>query len=101
MARSAGQILLRHFGQRLKVDYKGVVDLVTQADQESETFLVNSLAEAFPDHDVLAEEGGGSDHSRPYRWLVDPLDGTTNFAHNYPFFCVSMALEENESGKAA
>jgi myo-inositol-1(or 4)-monophosphatase len=99
MGRSAGEILMRHFGGPLEVSYKGEVDLVTRADRESEAFLVDCISRKFPDHAVLAEEGGGSSSTGRYRWIIDPLDGTTNFAHDYPFFAVSVALEEAEPGK--
>jgi myo-inositol-1(or 4)-monophosphatase len=99
LAREAGRILLSHFGRPVAVEYKGAVDLVTTADRESEAFLTGELAARFPDHAVLAEEGGGGTRAAARRWLVDPLDGTTNFAHGYPFFAVSLALEEALPGR--
>jgi myo-inositol-1(or 4)-monophosphatase len=84
---------MRHFGGPLEIGYKGEQDLVTIADRESEAFLVREIQRRFPDHAVLAEEGGGRAQAARYRWLVDPLDGTTNFAHGYPFFAVSLGLE--------
>ena len=101
LARQAGLVLLEHFGRPMTVEFKGVVDLVTAADRASEAHLIAALAARYPDHAVLAEEGGGSARSAPYRWLVDPLDGTTNFAHGYPFFAVSIALEAAEPGREA
>lgn len=99
LAREAGRLLLTHFRRPLRVEFKGAVDLVTAADRASEAFLVGEIAARFPDHAVLAEEAGGGERAAAYRWLVDPLDGTTNFAHGYPFFAVSLALEAAEPGR--
>lgn len=92
IAREAGTILLQHLG-RVAIEYKGGVDLVTAADRASEAFIVERLRQLFPTHSIVAEEGGGSEASSGYRWYVDPLDGTTNFAHRIPFFAVSLGLE--------
>lgn len=92
IARQAGALLLPYFHRRVKVEYKGDVDLVTEADRASEAFILERLRAYFPDHSVMAEETGGRETDSPYRWYVDPLDGTTNFAHSYPVFCVSIAL---------
>jgi myo-inositol-1(or 4)-monophosphatase len=93
IAREAGALLLSYFHQGLKIEYKGDADLVTAADRASEALIRERIREQFPQHDVLGEEQGLSDQGSDYRWYVDPLDGTTNFAHGYPVFCVSMALE--------
>jgi myo-inositol-1(or 4)-monophosphatase len=93
IAREAGGLLLDYFHKKLKVEYKGEADLVTAADRASETLIRQRIREQFPSHDVLGEEQGLSDQGSDYRWYVDPLDGTTNFAHGYPVFCVSLALE--------
>jgi len=93
IAREAGALLLKYFHQGLKIEYKGDADLVTAADRASEALIRERLAKQFPSHDVLGEEQGLNDRGSEYRWYVDPLDGTTNFAHGYPVFCVSMALE--------
>src|SRR3984957_18733061 len=93
-AREAGAILLAEFARPVKISYKGEVDIVTQADKRSEEAIVSRLRTHFPKHAIVAEEGGGSESDSPYRWYVDPLDGTTNFAHGYPCFCVSIGLEE-------
>jgi len=77
----------------LKVEYKGEADLVTAADRAAERLIRDRIREQWPTHDVLGEEQGLSDQGSEYRWYVDPLDGTTNFAHGYPVFCVSIALE--------
>jgi myo-inositol-1(or 4)-monophosphatase len=93
IAREAGALLMHHFHQRLKIEYKGEADLVTAADRASEKLIRERIRENWPDHDVLGEEQGLSDRGSEYRWYVDPLDGTTNFAHGFPVFCVSMAVE--------
>lgn len=92
-ALRGGQVLMRKFGQTLAVRRKGVVDLVTDADQESEAAIVQVLRDAFPSHDILAEEGDHGRGESDCRWIVDPLDGTTNYAHGFPWFAVSIALE--------
>src|SRR5579863_8898199 len=93
IAREAGALILKYFHQGLKIEYKGDADLVTAADRASEALIRERIAKQFPSHDVLGEEQGLNDRGSEYRWYVDPLDGTTNFAHGYPVFCVSMALE--------
>lgn len=92
LAREAGALLLSFFG-KVAVEYKGDVDLVTQADRSSEQLIVARIREQWPDHDLIGEEGSRRETGSDFRWYVDPLDGTTNFAHGYPAFCVSMALE--------
>ncbi|MGA8761985.1 MAG: inositol monophosphatase family protein [Candidatus Sulfotelmatobacter sp.] len=93
IAREAGALLMPYFHQHLKIEYKGDADLVTEADRASEALIRERIRQQFPGHDVLGEEQGLADQGSDYRWYVDPLDGTTNFAHGYPVFCVSMALE--------
>jgi myo-inositol-1(or 4)-monophosphatase len=93
IAREAGALLMRYFQQHLKIEYKGDADLVTAADRASEVLIRERLREKWPEHDVLGEEQGLTDLGSEYRWYVDPLDGTTNFAHGYPVFCVSLAVE--------
>ena len=93
IAREAGALLMQYFHQGLKIEYKGDADLVTAADRASEALIRERIKKSFPTHDVLGEEQGLTDQGGDYRWYVDPLDGTTNFAHGYPVFCVSMALE--------
>src|ERR1700739_2353561 len=92
IAQEAGKILREEMERPPTIAYKGDFDLVTQADRRSEQLIVRRLRELFPQHAVAAEEGTGTDTGSDYRWHVDPLDGTTNFAHGYPCFCVSMAL---------
>lgn len=93
IAREAGALLMRYFQQNVKVEYKGDVDLVTVADRESEKLILQRIGERWPDHDVIGEEGARVERGGEYRWYVDPLDGTTNFAHGFPVFCVSLGLE--------
>lgn len=94
-AREAGAILREGFDRPKKITYKGEVDLVTESDRRSEELVVARLREHFPDHGIVAEEGGGGAASTKYCWHVDPLDGTTNFAHGYPCFAVSIGLVED------
>jgi len=100
IAREAGALLMQYFHQGLKIEYKGDADLVTAADRASEVLIRERIKKSFPSHDVLGEEQGLNDQGSDYRWYVDPLDGTTNFAHGYPVFCVSMALEHRVNGSA-
>ena len=100
IAREAGALLLHYFHQKLKIEYKGEADLVTAADRASEKLIRERVAQQFPTHDVLGEEQGLNDRGSEYRWYVDPLDGTTNFAHGYPVFCVSLALEHRSASSA-
>ena len=93
IAREAGALLMGYFHQHVRVEYKGDADLVTIADRNSEILIRERIKKNWPTHDVLGEEQGLVDTGSDYRWYVDPLDGTTNFAHGFPIFCVSMALE--------
>jgi myo-inositol-1(or 4)-monophosphatase len=93
IAREAGALLMEYFRQRVKIEYKGEVDLVTVADRKSEALILERIRKIWPEHDVVGEEGARVDSGSDYRWYVDPLDGTTNFAHGFPVFCVSLALE--------
>jgi myo-inositol-1(or 4)-monophosphatase len=95
IALDAGAILRSRFGQPHDIRFKGPLDLVTEADQAAEALIATRLRAAFPDHDLLGEEGSRSENTDArYRWVVDPLDGTTNFAHGLPTFAVSIALED-------
>lgn len=93
IAREAGALLMEYFGQRVEIEYKGEADLVTVADRKSEALIRDRIRQQWPEHDILGEEGGLRDNGSEYRWYVDPLDGTTNFAHGFPVFCISLALE--------
>ncbi len=99
LAREAGALLREGYAQGLAqdasamaVEYKGAVDLVTEYDRRSEKLILNGLRAAFPGHAFNSEEQGASAHRDEYEWLVDPLDGTVNFAHAFPFFSVSVGL---------
>jgi myo-inositol-1(or 4)-monophosphatase len=98
IALEAGELLRGHFERGVQTEYKGDVDLVTVADRASEKLIVGRLSERFPEHGIFGEEGTRSGLDRAYRWYVDPLDGTTNFAHGFPFFNVSLGLEHRASG---
>jgi myo-inositol-1(or 4)-monophosphatase len=93
IAREAGSLLATYFERRVAFELKGEFDLVTEADRASEKLVVERLRSYFPTHSIVAEEGGGSQQSSEYRWFVDPLDGTTNFAHSFPMFNVTLGLE--------
>jgi myo-inositol-1(or 4)-monophosphatase len=94
LAGDSGKMLSERFAdfRGQKVDYKGKRDLVTRADTDLEDFIVSRIRKEFPDHDILAEESRSSEKGSNYRWIIDPLDGTTNFAHGHPFVSVSIAL---------
>jgi myo-inositol-1(or 4)-monophosphatase len=93
IARESGALLADYFERRIGYQLKGEFDLVTEADRASEKLVVERLREHFPTHAILAEEGGGNENPSDYRWYVDPLDGTTNFAHGFPVFNVTLGLE--------
>jgi myo-inositol-1(or 4)-monophosphatase len=93
IAREAGCMVMDYFRQHVKIEYKGDVDLVTVADRKSEALILERIRQQFPTHDVMGEEGARIETGSEYKWYVDPLDGTTNFAHGYPVFCVSLAVE--------
>jgi myo-inositol-1(or 4)-monophosphatase len=92
IAHEAGVLLYSLFERDHHVHYKGPMDVVTEADKRSEALITERLSRRFPDHGIVAEEGGGHKGSSEYTWYVDPLDGTTNFTHRLPVFCVSLGL---------
>ncbi len=92
-ALEAGALLKDRIDHRHTIHYKGEINLVTEADQLSEALIVERIRASFPDHGILAEESPEMSKSSGIRWIIDPLDGTTNYAHGYPVFCVSIALE--------
>lgn len=96
-AREAGQLLLEKFGRKLNVSKKGDINLVTEADIASEKLIIERIRSYYPKHSILAEESGAAvlDGASEWKWIIDPLDGTTNFAHGYPCWCVTLALEHN------
>ncbi len=100
IAREAGACLRKFLADGVETEYKGDADLVTIADRTAEKLIRARLLEAFPEHGVYGEEGTRDRMEGEYRWYVDPLDGTTNFAHGFPQFCVSMGLEHRPKGTA-
>jgi len=95
IARESGALLAAYFDKRVPFELKGDFDLVTEADRASERLVVERLRSHFPSHSIVAEEGGGRQGPSAFRWYVDPLDGTTNFAHGYPVYNVTMGLEQD------
>ena len=93
VAREAGALLRDKLGTSIEVSLKGDINLVTEVDLASERLIREAIATHYPRHQVLGEEGGLSESLSDYRWVVDPLDGTTNYAHGYPVFAISLALE--------
>ena len=93
IAREAGTLLAHYFERRVAFELKGDFDLVTEADRASEKLVVERLRSHFPSHSIMAEESGKYEGKSEYRWFVDPLDGTTNFAHGFPMFNVTLGLE--------
>jgi len=92
-AKEAGRVQMLHLGHSHRVEYKGDIDLVTVVDKLSEKAIVERITAAFPDHDLLAEETLFEKKGSPWKWIIDPLDGTTNYFRGYPCFCVSIGLE--------
>lgn len=95
IARRAGALLLEGFQKPHEIRFKGEIDLVTEMDLASEAAIIEAIEERYPDHAILAEESGKHDRASRYRWVIDPLDGTTNYAHGLPIFCVSIGLEKD------
>ncbi len=95
MAKRAGSLLLENLGSARVVEYKGAIDLVTEMDKAAESLIVDAITKNFPGHGILTEERRELVTGSQYRWIIDPLDGTTNYSHGFPIFCVSIAVEEN------
>jgi myo-inositol-1(or 4)-monophosphatase len=93
IAREAGKFLKDKLHTVHTINYKGDINLVTEVDKISEEIITSKIRTLFPDHDILAEEFTDINSGSDFRWIIDPLDGTTNYAHGFPFFCVSLALE--------
>lgn len=93
-ARLAGSLLKDHLGHAGRIEFKGAVDIVTELDKRSEALIIGEIKKAFPGHGILAEESPEETTGTRKRWIIDPIDGTTNYAHGFPFFCVSIAYEE-------
>jgi myo-inositol-1(or 4)-monophosphatase len=100
IAREAGALLREFYARGVATEYKGDVDLVTEADRASEALIRARLTQAFPQHGIYGEEGTRDQMESEFRWYVDPLDGTTNFAHGFPVFCVLLGLERRSPGLA-
>jgi myo-inositol-1(or 4)-monophosphatase len=97
ISRKAGTVLMQGYGNVRHIQQKGAIDLVTEFDKRSEAVILASIQHEFPDHAILAEESGHNHTVSEYQWVIDPLDGTTNFAHGIPIFAVSIALLKNNS----
>jgi myo-inositol-1(or 4)-monophosphatase len=93
IAKEAGQFLKARLNSAHRIGYKGEINLVTEVDKASEGMITSKINHLFPDHDILAEEFTSTNKGSDFRWIVDPLDGTINYAHGYPVFCVSIALQ--------
>jgi len=93
LALEAGALLKERLHKRHTVEYKGEINLVTEADRLAETLIVERIGRSYPGHDILTEESPETANGSGFRWIIDPLDGTTNYAHGFPVFCVSIALE--------
>lgn len=92
-ARQAGEYICSKWGTGVAFELKGDINLVTEVDKHAEKIIVEHILSVFPDHDIMGEEGQAARKNSEYKWIIDPLDGTTNFAHSYPLFAVSIALE--------
>jgi len=95
-AREAGKVLIENLGKVKEIEFKAKNSLVTEVDKFSEEIIISSIKKHFPSHDYFAEESGRHSRESDHVWIIDPLDGTTNYAHAYPFFSVSIALEIEE-----
>lgn len=91
--KAAGEIQRRRYGKVRKINFKGEINLVTEVDHACEEAILKILRRSHPDHDILTEETGAHSKGSEYKWIIDPLDGTTNYAHGYPCFCVTIGLE--------
>lgn len=92
-ALKSGKFMMEHLNELRQIEHKdGINNLVTDVDRGSEKIIIDTIKQTFPDHSILAEESGRQDHPGDYTWVIDPLDGTTNYAHRFPFFCVSIGV---------
>lgn len=92
-AQAGAKTLMRYYNKKLNIEYKGETDPVSQADRESQKAVIKVIKKAFPWHGILAEEDGVNEMGKEFCWIIDPLDGTVNFVHGVPAFCVSVALK--------
>jgi myo-inositol-1(or 4)-monophosphatase len=101
-AVEAGKYIFEHIGKIRDISYKeGVNNLVTDVDRASESIIMDKIKEAFPEHSILAEESGEYFREEEFKWVIDPLDGTVNYAHTFPFFCVSIGVMKGSAAKVA
>src|SRR3989304_1258381 len=94
-AKKAGLLLKKNIDKAHRIEFKGVIDIVTEMDKKAEDLIIKTFKNAFPEHGILTEESSEQKSSSGYRWIIDPLDGTTNYSHGFPVFCVSIALEKD------
>lgn len=92
-ATKAGLLLKKNLGKVRSIEFKGAIDIVTEMDKKAEVLIMRTIKKDFPGHGILTEESKEQKSSSEYRWIIDPLDGTANYSHGYPVFCVSIALE--------
>lgn len=97
-AKSAGAILKKNIGNAHRIELKGAIDIVTEMDRKAEDLIMKIIKNKFPEHGILTEESLEQKSDSGYRWIIDPLDGTTNYSHGFPVFCVSIALEKSGEG---
>ena len=97
-AKKAGALLKENVGKVGRIEFKGAVDIVTEVDRKSEELIMAAIGKTFPGHGILTEESPEVKQDSPYKWIIDPLDGTTNYSHGFPFFCVSIGFEEAGGG---
>lgn len=95
LACRAGKLLYDKLYEEHQIQHKGTIDIVTEADKLSENLIMAAINRQYPGHGILSEESAAQNEQAEMRWIIDPLDGTTNYAHGFPFFCVSIALEKN------
>jgi myo-inositol-1(or 4)-monophosphatase len=95
-AKAGAEVLMRHYNKSLNIEYKGETDPVSQADRNAQEAIIKAIKNVFPEHGFLAEEDGISDIKKDFCWIIDPLDGTVNFIHGCPMFCVSVALKHKK-----
>lgn len=91
----ASNLILKSHKKIRNISYKGISNLVTNVDKEVEAFIIKEITSRYPEHSIIAEESGYKNKNPDYQWFIDPIDGTTNFAHSYPFFCISIAFAKN------
>lgn len=96
-AKTTGLLLKKNIDKAHRIEFKGAIDIVTEMDTKAENLIIKTLKDTFPEHGILTEESREQKTNSEYRWIIDPLDGTTNYSHGFPVFCVSIALERNNA----